>query len=406
MAAPFVTGAVALAKQMFPNASAPQLVQLVLATARDLGAPGVDAVFGHGLLAIDNIVATKAPAAASVYAYGAWNDFLMFDGLGRLALGRASGWRDEDAPAAGQAALGFAPGSPAGAAFPNEALSRPGLPVWASMGASLAVADASGGISGATGHAFTGQIGVDLIQRGPFSAGLSIGLSRGSVSSGGNSAATTAPNVMAYASLAGETAFADLYGGAAWLNRSITRSVLAGTSGTIVGASGASASANGDDLGWFVGGKLGGVFALPQGRIEPYVHAAFRQQAFSRSVERGSGVFALTVGGDPVNETEFGAGLTFSGAWSDATESGFHFRPVVDVSYARFVNDSVRIPAAVLGSGFSGSTARLGADQLSFSGRFVVRSADSRLQLFLGAEASLRANAHSIAANGGLSWRF
>ena len=50
MAAPHVTGALALLKQQFPNLSPSQLTSLVLSTATDLGASGTDDVYGVGLL--------------------------------------------------------------------------------------------------------------------------------------------------------------------------------------------------------------------------------------------------------------------------------------------------------------------------------------------------------------------
>lgn len=50
--APHVAGAIALLAQAFPNMTGRQLVDLLLSTARDAGAPGVDPVYGHGLLDI------------------------------------------------------------------------------------------------------------------------------------------------------------------------------------------------------------------------------------------------------------------------------------------------------------------------------------------------------------------
>ena len=49
-AAPIVSGAVALIRQAFPNLTGQQVVDLIYRTARDLGAGGVDATFGHGAL--------------------------------------------------------------------------------------------------------------------------------------------------------------------------------------------------------------------------------------------------------------------------------------------------------------------------------------------------------------------
>ncbi len=49
-AAPHVSGAAALVWQMFPNFTADQVRQTLLGTARDIGAPGVDELYGYGLL--------------------------------------------------------------------------------------------------------------------------------------------------------------------------------------------------------------------------------------------------------------------------------------------------------------------------------------------------------------------
>ena len=56
--APFVAGAAALLKQRFPLLTAKQIVDLMFATATDLGAPGTDGVYGRGLL---NISAAMSP---------------------------------------------------------------------------------------------------------------------------------------------------------------------------------------------------------------------------------------------------------------------------------------------------------------------------------------------------------
>lgn len=53
MATPIVTGAAALLMSAYPELTNAQIQQLLFATADDLGTPGVDAVFGHGALNID-----------------------------------------------------------------------------------------------------------------------------------------------------------------------------------------------------------------------------------------------------------------------------------------------------------------------------------------------------------------
>ncbi len=52
--APRVAGAAALVRHKFPNLDGPALKQVLLQTADDLGAPGVDSIFGHGKLNVLN----------------------------------------------------------------------------------------------------------------------------------------------------------------------------------------------------------------------------------------------------------------------------------------------------------------------------------------------------------------
>ena len=67
MAAPMVSGAAAVVKGAFPNLTARQVVDILLRSATDLGAPGTDPVYGHGLLnlarALEPIGPTRAAAA-------------------------------------------------------------------------------------------------------------------------------------------------------------------------------------------------------------------------------------------------------------------------------------------------------------------------------------------------------
>lgn len=105
MAAPHVTGGLALLMERFPYLDNPQIRDVLLTTAKDLGAPGVDAVYGWGLMdlrkAIDgpgqlrvdtDIVMDRRAGGAVVWQGGAWDDWRNdIGGPGRL--GKAgSGW--------------------------------------------------------------------------------------------------------------------------------------------------------------------------------------------------------------------------------------------------------------------------------------------------------------------------
>lgn len=65
--APHIAGAVALVRQAFPNLTAVETVDLLLRTARDIGAAGTDATFGRGIL---DIAAAFAPQGTMSLAGG------------------------------------------------------------------------------------------------------------------------------------------------------------------------------------------------------------------------------------------------------------------------------------------------------------------------------------------------
>lgn len=52
-ATPIVSAAVAVIREAFPYMTAPQITNLLFETARDLGTPGVDATYGHGMLDLE-----------------------------------------------------------------------------------------------------------------------------------------------------------------------------------------------------------------------------------------------------------------------------------------------------------------------------------------------------------------
>jgi hypothetical protein len=64
MAAPAVSGAAALVTGYWPYLRANQVASILLNTADDLGAPGVDAVYGHGLL---NVNRALSPIGSYIY---------------------------------------------------------------------------------------------------------------------------------------------------------------------------------------------------------------------------------------------------------------------------------------------------------------------------------------------------
>ena len=88
MAAPHVTGGLALLMERFPYLNNPQIRDVLLTTATDLGDPGVDDVYGWGVInlkkaidgpgqiRVDTVVNMDRPAGgAIVWQGGAWDDW-------------------------------------------------------------------------------------------------------------------------------------------------------------------------------------------------------------------------------------------------------------------------------------------------------------------------------------------
>ncbi len=63
-AAPAVAGAAALLKQYWPQLGGKAISRILLDTATDAGAPGVDAVFGAGILNVEKAMQAQAPASS------------------------------------------------------------------------------------------------------------------------------------------------------------------------------------------------------------------------------------------------------------------------------------------------------------------------------------------------------
>lgn len=105
MAAPHVTGSLGVLMERFPYLSNPQIRDVLLTTAQDLGEPGVDDVYGWGLLdlkkAIDGpgqlrvdttVAMDRRAGGAVVWQGGAWDDWRNdISGPGRLGK-TGDGW--------------------------------------------------------------------------------------------------------------------------------------------------------------------------------------------------------------------------------------------------------------------------------------------------------------------------
>lgn len=95
LAAPAIAGAAALLKQYWPQLGGKEISRILLDSAKDLGAPGVDQIYGVGLLDLENALKPKDASVAYASYVAAANaaQGLTFSG----AFGSADGakrWAD------------------------------------------------------------------------------------------------------------------------------------------------------------------------------------------------------------------------------------------------------------------------------------------------------------------------
>lgn len=83
-AAPTISGSVALLAQAFPNLTASQIVNLLMTTADDAGTPGIDSIYGRGLL---NLTRAFQPQGATSLAGSAVPVSLTDNGTISSAMG-------------------------------------------------------------------------------------------------------------------------------------------------------------------------------------------------------------------------------------------------------------------------------------------------------------------------------
>jgi hypothetical protein len=88
LSAPAIAGAVALLAQAFPNLTGQQIVNLLLTTATDMGAPGTDNIYGRGALNLKNAF---APQGTLTLAGSMAPVSLTSNGVLSSAMGDATG---------------------------------------------------------------------------------------------------------------------------------------------------------------------------------------------------------------------------------------------------------------------------------------------------------------------------
>lgn len=367
MAAPHVTGAVAIGAEIFPKASGAQLTQLVLQTATDIGEKGIDATYGWGLLNIGNMVDTINPATAGTFANAGWSRttaFAPINSVLRQQLGRIA------APPSGAevfSALGYAPTNLV--AMPESVrLAQPSGPqVW--VAPVYGTSSIAAGAGSFRADSNTGGLiaGVDILHDKNAQFGLALGYSHTALNShgAGDTADLNAFHLGAYGAWQQDGWFINGTGQAALFSQSIERKAISGALGLSFDPVGRT-TLSGSGLGLSL--QAGHEIVLSNGAsISPYIAAAANWQGTGAAQESGAGIFNLTLPATSHAQFEAGPGVRIASAPILLDDNTLHL--MLDLSYSRVAGTTDNATTVdLLGREISGRSTELGRDVLRVGG--------------------------------------
>ena len=318
MAAPHVTGALAIAAQLYPNASYQQLAQLVFQTATDIGEKGLDDIYGWGLLNVGNMVATNDPAAGAIYAQAQWSHAMTLNRVGDIIEARS------------------AEGNPDRYGF------------WLTPFGSLA--NLSLGNADLSGRYTTGGMmgGVDYAIDDHWKIGAALGFSRSRFAAdNGNRAQDNSYHAAPYVAFDDDAFFASAAFGGSYFSGKTRRVSAPGMAGTILGNMGLDIAGDQDDRALWATARVGGHVDLDGMKASPYVFGRVARQNLGSVHETGTSVLALDAASARSVNSEVGVGVKVSAA--PVAVKSITVTPSLNVAYGRGFGDFSR-SVQILGS--------------------------------------------------------
>ncbi|WP_349358433.1 S8 family serine peptidase [Stappia sp.] len=393
MAAPHVTGAMAVAREMFPNAAATDLAQLVLATATDAGAPGIDEVYGWGLLDLENLTQTRAAETGVVFSNAA---FAQARTLGRIAdIGAGL--------AAPQGTADALPGTVTVSTHGDAPADRERrLRWWLSPMGSFAQTQASATAPSTISRGGGLMTGLDVSPSAGLRLGAGVGVTTGDTRGGGNRVEDTGLHALAYGGYAGSRFFAEGAAGVSRFETSTTRTAIAGAGGAVAWTGVSDAV----DIGAWGNARIGMSFDTLAGSLQPYAQARFVHQWLGSATETGAGVFSLTAASASQTQTDLGVGVRLAGA-AHAISETLEIAPNLDLGYARAVGALGDSRATtLLGAPVAAGDLGIGRDIARVSAGVTLSEQDARLSGTLAYSGEYRARAQSHALSARMNLRF
>ncbi len=401
MAAPHVTGAVAVTAEIFPKSTGPELVQMVLQTATDIGAPGVDAVYGWGLLNLGNIVQSIEPRTAGLFANAAWSRFATMNHMGTAlrqhllspVLGSGTVKPEER--------LSFSAGQGEGRVNITNPKSA-GLWVLPIYGdATLA-----SGTDSQSAHAITtgAWFGTDLIDYQTSRLGIAAGLSRSDMetSTSSDNGRTDAVHFGVFASRNWDNWILEGSGQLVLMAQSLSRYAISGADGTSRIPVGHSSF---DTDGLEASVSLARKFEhAGSWSISPYAALNWRWQKSDAFNEADARIFSLKAPSNTLSQLEPGVGLRWSSAPAVSRIGCWWFSS--DLGYSNLTGDLDHgIQVTLLGRPIQGVSATVGRDIFNVGAQLNFVTVSQKIAAFLAYRGRFQQNAKENTIMAGLDLR-
>ncbi|WP_421594375.1 S8 family serine peptidase [Shinella sp. M27] len=311
MAAPHVTGALAIAKQLYPNASEQELAQLVFQTATDIGDAGLDDIYGWGLLNVGNLVTTNEAEAGAIYAQAAWSHATTVNRIADVI---------ESHPAQAE---------------------TDGYGLWLTPFASRA--SLSLGSAGLSGDYTTGGLigGIDYALDDRWTVGAAVGFSQNRFTAdNGNRVEDTSYHAAPYIAFDDDTFFANATLGTSFFSGKTRRVRAPGMDDTILALAGLDIAGDQSDRALWATTRIGSHFAFDDLKLSPYVFSRMVRQHLGGVNETGTSVLVLNAASATATTGEVGVGMKVSTA--PVVLSGIDVTPSLNIAYGRSFGDFKR----------------------------------------------------------------
>lgn len=396
MATPHVTGAVAIARELFPKATGAQLTSLVLQTATDIGATGVDNVFGWGLLNVGNIVSAKDGKTGALFSNASAARFATVDTVMSTLVNQNS--LAGTAPTAAATAHSNNGDENAGEATDDK------RKFWLQgLGAHVTL-DSSANSPGATSHVGGLMGGVDLYDTDDTRAGVALAYSYTHVDGKNSSDEATSHGFhgFAYASHLYEDWFLDGIFGVGLFQNNYKRTSISGNVGTSSTVQGKS-----DTTSVHVSSRVsvGHQIAVNDNLLKPYLYGAWNLQHSDGAKEKGAGIFSLALKSHTLNQFEYGAGL--QAQFNPFDHDKVSVTPIIDLSYGRLEGDVTSAsPVGLIGSTITSKSSNVGQNVFRIGAQLNIDGHDGDLSGFVRYDGKFQANAASHGIKAGIRFLF